>query len=159
MIQNSSLNNYGSINKIGTTNEGRVVYEVKDEKGKSAGKLSVAQPQCDIFERSYNEMMTAAPETQKFAEKSITPEWQEKSRKTNMWSKLIGASAALLGSALLTKKFDKYFWKAVVCLPCTLAGYLAGAAAGIKLTTPKEVMQFTKSMQTISKLDVQPYRD
>ena len=158
MIQNTGFSDYGTINKIGSAN-GRVIYEVKDGKGETAGKLSVAQPQSDIFERSYNEMMAAAPETQRFAEKSRTPEWQEKSRKTNKWSKLIGASAALLGSALLTKKFNKYFWKAVVCLPCTLAGYLAGAAAGMKLTTPKEVMQFSKSMQTISKLDIQPYKD
>ena len=73
MIQNPSINNYGSINKIGSTNNGRVIYEVKDGNGATAGKLSVAQPQCDIFERSYNEMMAAAPETQKFAEKSVTP--------------------------------------------------------------------------------------
>jgi len=159
MIQNASVNNYGSINKIATTNNGRVVYEVKDSTGATAGRISVAQPQCDIFEHSYNDMMEAAPAMQNFAEKSVTPEWQEKSRKINKWSKLTGASLALIASALLTRSFGKYFWKAVVCLPCTLAGYLGGAAAGIKLTTPKEAVKFSKAIQNISKLDVQPYND
>lgn len=153
------MSNYGSINKIGNTNNGRVIYEVKDSTGSTAGKISVAQPQCDVFERSYNDMMTAAPAMQNFAEKSMTPEWQEKSRKINKWSKLTGASLALIASALLTKSFGKYFWKAAVCLPCTLAGYLGGASVGLKLTTPKEAAQFSKAIQNISKLDVQPYNE
>ena len=65
MVQNNSLGNYGTINRVGSTNNGRVVYEIKDGTGTAAGKISVAQTQCDIFERSYNEMMAAAPEMQK----------------------------------------------------------------------------------------------
>ena len=69
MVQNVSTqqpNNFGVINRIGTTNNGRVIYQVVDKSGKIAGKMSVAQRDCDTFERSYSQIMRAAPKMQAY---------------------------------------------------------------------------------------------
>ena len=83
MVQNISTqqqNGYGSINRIGMTNDGRVVYQVSDNQGKVAGNISVAQKDCDIFEKSYRDMMEAAPQLEEYSRKT-TPEKMMKKQK------------------------------------------------------------------------------
>ena len=72
-VNTQGNNNYGTINKIGTTENGRSVYQISDGTGKIAGRLSVAAKDCDTFEKSYETILNAAPKLQKFAE-NTTPE-------------------------------------------------------------------------------------
>ena len=48
---------------------GRVVYQVIDGNGQEAGKMSIPQKDCDVFEKSYKDIIETAPKLQKFAEK------------------------------------------------------------------------------------------
>lgn len=156
MVQNVSANGYGSINRVGVTDNGRVVYQLNDASGKTAGRISIPQQSCDVFEKSYNDMIRTAPKMQKITEEMQNPVKMEKNKKINKWSKLIGASVGLLVSAFLTRKM-KFGWQALICIPSAVAGLLGGAIAGTKITTPKEAIEFTKAMQNISKIDVQQY--
>ena len=156
MVQSLSSNNYGSISRIGNSNDGRVIYQISDPDNKVAGKISVAAQSCDVFEKSYNDLLEAAPEMQKIAEDYQNPKKQEQIRKTNLWAKLIGASVGLLASSALSRKL-KFGWQALICVPSTIAGLLIGSYTGARLTTPKEAVKFTQAMQNISKLDIQPF--
>ena len=49
MVQN--IGAYGTINKIGTTENGRVVYKVIDGNGQESGKMSIPQKDCDVCEK------------------------------------------------------------------------------------------------------------
>ena len=156
MVQGLSSNNYGSISRIGNSNDGRVIYQVSDPDGKVAGKISVAEQSCDVFEKSYNDLLESAPMMQKIAEDYQNPKKQEQIRKTNLWSKIIGASVGLLASSALTRKL-KHGWQALICIPSAVAGLALGAYTGARLTTPKEAVKFTQAMQNMSKLDIRPY--
>ncbi len=158
MVSGVNSNNFGTITRVGNTNSGRAVYEVKDPEGKPAGKITIPQQNCDVFEKSYTDMLDAAPKMEEFAKEAATPERQEKNRKINKWSRIIGAGAGLIASSLLVrKKISKYWLQALICVPATLAGLFGGAYAGTRLTTPNYAIKFTKAMQNISKIDVQPY--
>ena len=158
MVQAIGTNSYGSIARVGSTDNGRAIYQVKDPTGQTAGKVTVAENSSGIFEKAYDDLLKSAPKMQKYAEEFQDPKNQEKARKTNRWAKIIGASGALLTASALTRKM-KTFWQASICVLSTVAGYLGGVYAGAKLTTPKEAMVFTKALQTISNLDVQPYNE
>ena len=159
MVQGLNANNYGSISKIGRTDNGRVIYQVSDPEGNVAGKISVSEQSCDVFEKSYNDMMDAAPKMQKYAEEYSDPRKQEKMKNINKWSKIIGASVGLVGASILTRKMSKFVWKSLICIPSAVAGFVLGALAGAKITTPKEAVKFSNAMQAISKLDVKPYEE
>ena len=87
MVQNISKqpNTYGAINKIGVTENGRAIYQVIDGTGQTAGKMSIPQKDCDIFEKSYKDIIETAPKLQKFAEKHSTEESRKKLKKTSNW--------------------------------------------------------------------------
>ena len=58
MVQNISAQNpngFGTINRIGMTENGRVIYQIIDGSGAQAIKMSVAPKDCDSFEKSYRE--------------------------------------------------------------------------------------------------------
>lgn len=158
MVQAIGANSYGSISRVGSTDNGRVIYQVNDPTGQTAGKVTVAEKSSDVFEKAYDDLLKSAPKMQKYAEEFQDPKNQEKARKTNRWAKIIGASGALLAASALTRKM-KTFWQACICALSAIAGYFGGLYAGAKLTTPKEAMVFTKALQTISSLDVQPYNE
>lgn len=156
MVQN--VGSYGSINKIGTTENGRVIYQVTDGSGQIAGKMSIPQKDCDVFEKSYKDIMETAPNLQKFAEKHSTPESVKKLKKTSNW--IIGL-CSLAGAGVGIFKTSKLAtWKQVLA---TTGGLIAGLAAGIGIsfavTTPKGMTKFNKATQNISKLDIQPVQD
>lgn len=158
MVQNISANNYGSITRAGVSENGRAIYQVNDPEGKVAGKISIPQQSCDVFEKSYNDMLRTAPKMQQIAEDMQNPIKVEKNKNINKWSRIIGASVTLLTSALLTKKL-KFGWQALICIPSSIAGLIGGAIVGTQLTTPKEAIVFTKAMQNISRIDIQKYED
>lgn len=154
MVQGFS-NSFGTIVKSGMTTDGRVVYQINDEKGEAAGRISLPQQDCDVFEKSYNDMMKVAPKLQASAEKYSNPEFQEKAQKINKWSRIIGASAGFLVPAIAIHKGPALL-KILATVAGTIAGLFGGALVGTKLTTPPGAMKFARAMQNMSKLDIQP---
>lgn len=160
MVQNvssQSVGNYGSINKIGSTENGRVVYQVTDGAGQVAGKLSVAQKDCDTFEKSYKDMMEAAPKLQEYAQKA-TPREIEKKQRLSKW--IIGGATLICGLIPAIKVKGDDFWGAVKQIGATLLGTGVGLGLGVgiagKTCTPPGSIQFSKASQKLSKLDIQP---
>lgn len=158
--QNPSANGYGSINRIGRTNDGRVVYQVVNPEGKEVGKMSVAQSDSDTFEKSYSTIMASAPKMQRYAE-TTSPEEMKKKQSQAKW---IIAGCGLLGGIVpLIKSKGNGFWGAMKQLGLTLLGTGAGLVGGIyiagKMVTPPGVAEFTKATQTMSKLDIQPIQE
>lgn len=158
--QTQSPNGYGSINRIGRTDNGRVVYQVVDAEGKEAAKMSVAQRDSDTFEKSYKTIMVSAPKMQKYAE-TTSPEEMKKKQSQAKW---IIAGCGLLGGIVpLLKSKGNGFWGAMKQLGLTLLGTGAGLVGGIyiagKMVTPPGAAEFTKATQTISKLDIQPVQE
>lgn len=151
-ISSSTSNNIGSINRIGMTNDGRVVYQIADAKGKVAAQMSVAHQDCDKFESSYNKMIANAPRLQAYMQKT-PPEKLEKKQKMAKW--IIGGGAVLGGlwPALKAKGLFKQ-------ISLTLLGTGAGLAGGLflasKMLTPPGAKEITEATKTISKLDIRP---
>lgn len=158
--QTQSPNGYGSINRIGRTNDGRVVYQVVDPEGKEAAKMSVAQQDSDTFEKSYKTIMASAPKMQKYAE-TTSPEEMKKKQSQAKW--LIAGCGLLGGIVPLIKSKGNGFWGTMKQLVLTLLGTGVGLVGGIyiagKMVTPSGVAEFTKATQAISKLDIQPIQD
>lgn len=158
MVQNISQaqNPYGSINRIGTTPDGRVVYKVMDGNGDIAGGLSVAQKDCDTFERTYNDIMTAAPKLEKYMQ---THSEEDIKRLQKRGKRIIGGSALVCGiiPALFSHKLTSNKWLQVaMTLGGTFIGLFAGVKIGTKVMTPPGANEMSKATKTLSSLDVQP---
>ena len=156
MVQsvNNQQNGYGSLSRVGSTDNGRVIYQLSEADGNVAGKLTVPQEQSDIFEKSYNDIMSAAPKMQKFAEK-MTPEKMEKRKKTANWVLGLSTLTGFLVPAIAIRGKGQ-FWKTALS---TVAGLSAGIFASFKLKTPPGAMKFAKATQNLSKIDAQPYNE
>lgn len=157
-ISNVQSNNYGSMKKVGTTENGRCIYQVIDEKGKEAGKLSVAAKDCDVFEKSYKDIMESAPKLQKYALENSSPEKMEKKRKNS--KKIIGFStlAGFALPAILIRK-GSTLKKVLLTIGGTLAGLAGGFMASLAYTTPPGAKQFAQATKNLEKLDVQPFKE
>ena len=161
-ISNQSQNGYGSINKIGMTNNGRVVYQVVDSTGQVAGKMSVAQKDCDTFERSYRDIMESAPQLEHYAQ-TTTPEQMQKKQQQAKW--LIGGSGLVGGliPLLTVKAKGGWGWGLMKQVGLTLLGTGAGLLLGIgiaaKTMMPPGSAKLAKATQNISKLDIQPVQE
>ena len=165
MVQSvNSVNNqqpFGLISKIGTSPDGRVIYQVIDTKGQEAAKMSVAQQDCDKFEKSYADIMEAAPKLQKFAIEHNSPQEMAKRQKT---AKRFVGFGALIGFLLpipFTAKIKKHALLKQMAI--STAGLIAGLFAGSKLATifvaPPGSAKLEKASKTLSKLDVQIYQN
>ena len=166
MVQNISqqkvanpANSMGAINRVGTTQSGRVVYELVDGTGKVGGKISVGAQHADTFERSYKTITEVAPKIQKYQEE-MTPRKMEKMKSRSKWAKW-GLTLAGFGiPAIFVKpKNEKWATTIQVCatLAGTIAGFIGGQIVGAKVMTPPGGMELAKAMQNLQKLDVQPY--
>ena len=159
MVQNVTMQqqSYGAINRMGITQDGRVVYQVVAADGKEAGKMSVPQNQADVFEKSYRTMIKNAPKMQEYA-MNTTPEQAEKMQKK---AKRISWAGALIGGltpmTLLRKKWGSPWVQVPLTIVGLLGGLIAGTAIAGRVATPPGSMDFMKATQTISKLDIQPY--
>lgn len=157
MINTNNPNPYGSINRIGTTENGRAIYQILDEKGKEAAKMSLPETECDKFEKSYNTIIETAPKIQRYAQKHSSPEEIAKKRKTSNW---IMALSTIAGVAIPMMTLRGSKWKTI---PLTIAGLVAGLAGGIGISTAVTsapgTMKFAKAVKRLSKLDVQPIVD
>lgn len=157
MVQNLSTtgtNPYGgNINKIGMTENGRVIYQVTDAEGKAASALSVAQKDCDVFEKSFRDIMEAAPVVEKYAQ-TTTPEKMKKKQSMSKW--VIGGLTGI--GALIPMIKVKGGWMKQTLF--TLAGGIAGFAAGMGISlatfTPPGAAKMAKATKNLSKLDIQP---
>ena len=157
MVQNVSTqqpNNFGVIDRIGTTNNGRVIYQVVDKSGKIAGKMSVAQKDCDTFERSYSQIMRAAPKMQAYMQ-NTPPEKLAKKQKMAKW---IMGGGALLGGLWPALKAKGTFKQIALTILGSGAGLLAGMFCSSKMLTPPGSQEFIEASRAISKLDIQPVK-
>ena len=162
MVQNVGGQYYGSINAVGMTQNGRVIYQVINSEGQEAGKITIKREDCPKFENSYRTLLRTAPLMQEYA-RTATPEKVEKMQKKAKWLTIGGT---LLGGGIplfLLKgpKNAKPWIKALVQIAATLAGtiagFIGGTAAASKFATPKGSMEFMKATQEMQKIDIQPY--
>ena len=150
----------GTINRVGATQDGRIIYQMTSPDGESQGHLSVAAKDCDKFEKSYNTIVETASAVQKFSEKYSTKESMKQLRKkTRLWA-LSTATVAGVGVNFFTGKFKgKYIGLKQFLAVCsaTIAGYILGNLIGVKATVPSDVTKFSKATQDITKMDIKPY--
>ena len=157
MVQNVGSqggNMYGSIDRAGSTPDGRVIYKVTGADGKVAGGLSVAPADCDRFERSYKDIMDAAPKLEKYMQ-THTQEDVKRAQKKGRW---ITAGAAFVGGiipAVAIRKPGKLV-KILATLAGTVAGLFTGLQIARKTTVPPGAEQLSKATQEISKMDIKP---
>ena len=163
MVQNvSAQQSYGAINRVGMTQDGRVLYQVIAADGKEAGKMTVPQHQADTFEKSYRTMIKNAPKMQEYA-MTATPEKVEKMQKKAKWIATGGALIGGLTPMMLVRNMGKGKWwghwtvQSLVTIAGLIGGLAGGAALAGKVATPPGSMDFMKATQTISQLDIQPY--
>lgn len=156
MVQNvgSKQGGYGSIDRVGTSPDGRVIYKVTDPNGKVAGGLSVAPNDCDRFEHSYKSIMEAAPKVEKYM-KTHTEEDLKKSQKKGRWITAIGAFTGGIIPAVLIRQ-PKKLVKILATAAGSFAGLFAGAAIARRTTIPPGVEEMTRASQELSKLDIKP---
>jgi len=153
----NSINNptsFGIVTKKGVAPDGRIIYSVAGADGKYAGALSVAQKDCDSFEKSYTNMLTGAAKLQKYAT-THTEEDMKKMKKASRW--ITGISALAGGMVFACRKNVKH------AVLKTIGGTIAGLAAGIGISlvtaTPPGSLKLAKASKTISKLDIRPYQE
>ncbi len=155
MVQNIGAGNkYGSINRVGQTKDGRIVYQVTDPDGKISGGLSVAPADSDRFERSYKDIMEAAPKVEQYM-KTHTQDDLKNAQKKGRW---ITAGGAFIGGIIPAVAIHKLntFPKILCTLAGTIAGLFVGAKIAGKATVPPGAEQMAKATQELSKLDIQP---
>ena len=157
MVQNVGSQNgnmYGSIERAGSTQDGRIIYQVKGADGKAAGGLSVAPNDCDRFERSYNQIREAAPKLEKYMQ-THTQEDVKKAQKKGRWITAIGAFTGGIVPAVALHK-PNFFIKLLCTVGGTVAGLFAGLKIAQKVTIPPGAEEMSKAAQEISKLDIKP---
>jgi dsDNA-binding SOS-regulon protein len=149
-VSNQVPNNLGSVNRIGSTPDGRILYQIVNGEGKIAANMSVAQKDCDTFEKSYNKMIEAAPKLQEYMEKT-PPEKMQKKQKMAKW---MMAGGALLGGLWPALKAKGTFKQISLTLLGCLAGFAGGMFIGAKIVTPPGAKEISEATQTISQLDI-----
>ena len=160
MVQNIAhrQNPYGSIQKIGMTPDGRVVYQAVNPTGEVAGRLSVARKDCDLFEKSYRDIMQAAPQIQRYSE-TTSPDKMMRKQKTAKW--IVGLSTLIGGGIPLFTVKPNAGWKGTLLqIGATLGGTIAGLVLGTviaeKVAVPPGMKQFTQASTNLSKIDIRP---
>ena len=156
---NIKQNPFGTVERIGETQNGRALYKLTDSDGKSAGKLTIPLEQVDTFESSYNEILDIAPKIQDYvanhsSEKAIKQR-RNKARAIVGGCGIVGAAipiVALTKSTSITKKI-------LGAVAGIVSGLAVGFVASLGVTTPPGSIEFAKATRTLSKLDIQPVLD
>lgn len=153
MVQsvNSSNNNYGSIKRTGSTPDGRIIFDLVDPNGETAGRLSVAQKDSDLFEKSFNVIQEKAPKLQKYMDKK-GPEGIEKDKQRTKWT--IGISTFIGGIIPALKAKGEWYVQIPLTLLGTAAGFFAGNFIASQALVPPGTKEISQATQTISKLDI-----
>ena len=160
MVQNvnNQNNNYGSIARVGTTQEGRAIYELVQPNGQIAGKMTIPQADCDRFEKAYQDIVSGAPKMEAYMKKHSSPEATKKRKKLSNWLIFGTAGLGALIPAIFVKGGKHPGLKQV---SLTLCGLIAGFAGGIGLNyaflMPPGMRNMSKASKELSKIDIQPY--
>ncbi len=153
-VTNQGQNNYGAITKIGTSQDGRAIYQVNSPNGQVAGRLSVAAADCDKFEKSYQQIMEVAPKLQEYAA-NTTPEKMEKKKKKASWG--IGIMAVLgAGVSIYLTRNAKIWKQALTSLAGGFAGLTCGSMIARKILVPPGAKELSEATKTLQTLDVKP---
>ena len=144
----------GSINRIGNTPEGRVIYQLVDGNGKVAGKVSVGAQSSDTFERTFKTITDVAPKIQDYAKK-MTPQKVEQKKNTAKWLRRGMFAVGFLTPAILVK--GKTWKQALITVAGSIAGIIAGVITTNKIMTPPGAKELNNATKTLQSLDVQPY--
>lgn len=157
MVQNASMSQsqFGTIARVGMTQDGRAVYQVVSPDGKSGMNVSIPNQDCDRFERAYNDLTEAAPKLQAYMETHSTPEAAKKVRSRTAWTIGGVTGAAFIGTSLLTRKW-KPVWKWLTTIAGGIAGFIGGAVVAAKMSTPPGAKEFENASKVLSSIDVQP---
>ncbi len=150
---NFAGNVMGAVTRVGNTQDGRAVYQLSNPNGEVAN-ISIAQKDCDKFEKSFNEMMRLTPELQKYAEQG----GQEKMAKRKKASRWVVGGSTVAGLALpiiLTRK-AKVGKQILWAILGTVTGFVGGAFAASKMVIPAELKKFAKVQKELSTIDIQP---
>ena len=161
MAQNISMQSnqgYGAIKRVGRTQDGRIVYQATEPNGKVAGHISIAQKDCDLFEKSYRDIMESAPKIQKYAQ-TTSPDKMAKNQKKAKW--IVGLSTAIGGGLpLFLIKGKPGFWHGLLQAAATLGGCIAGLGIGSvvaqRVALPPGASKFAQATKNLSKIDVRP---
>ncbi len=155
MVQgiNAAQNPQVSINKIGTTPEGRTIYEIKDAKG-NGGKLTINSVDCDTFEKSYNDFLEYGPKLEEYL-KNTPPEKIKKKQKLAKW--IVGLGVAIGGGIPALKIKSNWYIQLPAIVGGALVGLLTGTFIARKTTTPPGGEEIAKASSNLSKIDIQPY--
>lgn len=162
MVQNvtsKGLSNFGTIERIGQTDSGRGVYKVTSPDNNSVGKISVAASDIALFEKSYNDMLEAAPKMQEYIQ-NVTPEKMEKLQRRSKlitWGTSLGL--ALPVCLLKTKGFLKTTLHFLGIVVTAFMGAVLGSRIAQKTLSPPGAIELNKASQTMSQLDIQAYSD
>ena len=157
MVQ-SYNGSYGTVNKVGTTADGRVIYQVNDPTGRVAGRLSVPVKDCDTFEYSYKQVIDAAPKLQAYMNK-MTPEKMNKKQKTAKW--LVGILGAI-GAGIpiyLTRNIvgkGHILKQTAAALGGAIVGLGTGVFAAKKILTPPGAKEIAMAQKNLEKIDIKP---
>ena len=161
MVQNISAQSVvGEIKKVGNTPNGRVIYQISDASGQKSKKISVAQNDCDTFEKTFNTFIDSANKLQKYSQET-TPAQMEKNKKKAKW--IIVAGTILGGIGPLLKIKCNSVWNIIKAALFTGlgagVGLFAGSYVASKTLTPKGAKELAEATRTMSKLDVQPVEE
>ena len=150
---------YGSVERVCSLPNERVLYNIIDSEGNKAGKLSIPYEQVDTFEASYKEILDTAPKIQAYVEANSSEEAVKKRR--NIGRGIVGLSG-LTGLAIpliLLRKSTSMTKKILGAVAGIVAGLAAGFVASLGVTTPPGSLNFARATRTLSKLDIQPVLD
>ena len=155
---NLQANPFGNVQRIGMYNNGRVLYNVVDSDGQSAGKLTVPYHEADRFEAAYKDILESAPRIQQYV---TTHSGEDNFGKRKALSQALITTGGVIGCAipaLLTK--SKSTIKNIFKLGTgVITGMLTGFSAAYLATLPPGTLRFTHASRTIAKLDIQPVKE
>ena len=162
MTQNVTNNRppsrYGTINRVGMTPDGRVVYQAISANGENGGKISIAQKDCDLFEKSYRDILETAPAIERYT-RTTSPDELAKKQKRAKW--IVGLSTAIGGGIpLFAIKTKANFWGALLQIGATVGGCVAGLVGGSLLAEsvvlPPGSKKYAQATKNLSKIDARP---
>ena len=146
---------FGNVQKIGSTQNGRIVYRVIDSKGEEAGRLTVPQNEVDTFESAYRDIMDTAPKIQKFALENSSEEDIKRRRNLSRAIVCTGGAFGAFIPLMLTKNLSP-MKRILTTVAGIITGISGGFAASLAATAPPGTYKFAKASSTFSKLDIQP---
>ena len=171
MVQNIANQNsaFSGINRVGMTQNGRVIYEITDYSGnevleKPHTKYQNFVHMCDFlasadtFEKSYKDIIETAPKIQKYALEHSSE--KDVKRRKNL-SRIIMAAGAVIGAGVpiyMTRK-SSTIKQVLAAAGGLVAGLAAGFGISLKMTSPPGMMKFSKAAKNISNMDIQPLNE